>query len=87
MKKTISLLLLTLVLTGCRSTYDLTLTNGVKITGVTKPQLNKETGQYVFQDAKGRPGSIPEMRVRAIEPHEETKQEDNFRATQTRGPR
>ncbi len=55
-------------LSGCRSSYDITLNNGTKITGVTRPRLDNETGHYVFKDAKGQASSIPAMRVRLIEP-------------------
>ena len=87
MKKLWPILFIAVLVAGCRTSYDLTLNTGTKITGVTKPVLNKETGQYVFKDANGRPGAVPAMRVRAIEPHQEEEQNDFYRATQTRGPK
>jgi len=57
------------ILTGCSSGYDITLSNGNRITGVSKPRLNKETSMYEFKDAAGHPQSVHSMRVRQIGPH------------------
>ena len=86
MKWTFSLFLLTAILaTGCKSNYDITLSNGAKITGISKPKLDKKTDRYVYKDAAGVEKSVPAMRVREIQPHEEGNSQ--FRSTQTRGPR
>ena len=39
---------------GCMHNYDITLVNGIRITHVSKPKLDKETGVYTFKDIKGR---------------------------------
>jgi hypothetical protein len=56
-----------LLLAGCASHYDLTLTNGDVIRARTKPTLN-EQGHYVFKDLTGQEASVNRMRVRQIEP-------------------
>ncbi len=72
MKNKVALLLVTVALAGCRSSYDLTLSNGNRITGVTRPVLDKKTEQYHFKLADGRELTIPASRVRVIEPHGES---------------
>jgi hypothetical protein len=69
MKKLIAFLFLTALLAGCRSSYDVTLNNGAKFTGVSKPKLDRDRGVYVFKSATGKMFAIPETRVNAIEPH------------------
>ena len=69
MKNVLLLLLGAVFLAGCMHNYDLTLTNGMKITRVSKPKFNKETGVYTFRDIKGRTNSINAARVTEIAPH------------------
>ena len=69
MKKVLFSLLGTVLLTGCMHNYDLTLVNGTKITGVSKPKFNKETGAYTFTNVRGEQRSISASRVAAIAPH------------------
>jgi hypothetical protein len=69
MKKLIAIVCLTGLLVGCKSSYDVTLNNGMQFTGVSKPKLNREKNVYVFRNASGRSFTIPEARVRTIEPH------------------
>ena len=73
MKNVLLLLLGTVFLTGCMHNYDLTLVGGRKITRVSKPKLNKETGVYTFKDVKGRTNSISAGRVVEIAPHSNRK--------------
>lgn len=71
--KTLTALLLTLFLcVGCRSRYDLTLGNGNKIEGVTKPKLDPETRLYHFKMGDGIDRTVNASRVRAITPHGES---------------
>jgi hypothetical protein len=56
-------------LTGCARTYDVTLVNGMRITRVSKPKLDKEGGVYVFKNARGDSETINAARVVEIAPH------------------
>ena len=58
-------LLCLLTATGCRTRYELTLSNSNKITAYSKPKL--VNGQYVFKDANGREVRVFQGRVRQIE--------------------
>jgi hypothetical protein len=58
---------LCLVFAGCRTHYDITMTNGSVIRSYDKPKLN-ERGYFVFKDASGQPQEVNKMRVRQIEP-------------------
>jgi hypothetical protein len=69
MKNILVLLLGTVFLAGCMHNYDLTLVNGMRITHVSKPKLNKETGVYSFTDIKGEKKSVSAARVVEIAPH------------------
>ena len=73
MKNNLLLLLGAVLLTGCMHGYDITLVNGIKITHVSKPKLNKQTGVYTFKDIKGRTNSINAARVVEIAPHSDKK--------------
>jgi hypothetical protein len=67
------------LVTGCASKYDIMLMNGHRITGVSKPELDKTTGKYNFKDASGQTMSISAMRVREIAPHSgSSKQNQGF---------
>ena len=69
MKKTFALLLVAVALVGCKSSYDITLSNGTRFTGVSKPRIDKKTGQYRFKTPDGRIGTFSPANVRLIEPH------------------
>jgi len=70
MKKFITILFAAVLLAGCRSAYDVTLTNGMQFTGVSKPKLDKDKQMFVFKNMSGKTYTIPESRIRTIEPHE-----------------
>ena len=69
MKKLFLLLLGIVVLTGCKTSYDLTLNNGKKITDISKPVFDETTGLYRFKTANGRDVKVSAGQVRTIEPH------------------
>ena len=60
-------------LTGCMHGYDVTLVNGMTITHVSKPKLDKQGGVYVFKNIKGETETINAARVVEIAPHSESK--------------
>lgn len=71
MKKTFALLLMSVALVGCRSGYDVTLSNGTRFTGVSKPRFDKKTGEYRFKTPDGRVGTFSPASIKVIEPHRE----------------
>ena len=73
MKNVLVLLLGAVFLAGCIHNYDVTLANGMKITHVSKPKLNKETDVYTYTDIKGRKKYINAARVVEIAPHSNPK--------------
>lgn len=73
MKNILLLLLGAVFLAGCMHNYDITLVNGMKITRVSKPKLNKETGVYTYKDIKGEKKSVGAARVVEIAPHSNQK--------------
>jgi hypothetical protein len=79
MKKILCLLAAAIVMAGCSNRYDITLGNGLAFKGVSKPVLNKETGEYSFTDATGRIMKVKDSRVRVIEPHSKTDEGAKFR--------
>ncbi len=66
----IALLSVPVLFTACHSAYDITLNNGNKITGVSKPVLDKKTGEYQFKTSSGKVMYVKSIRVREIGPHE-----------------
>jgi uncharacterized protein YcfL len=74
MKKLITIVFAALLLAGCRSAYDVTLTNGMQFTGVSKPKLNREKGVFTFRNMSGKTYTVPETRIRTIEPHVKVKE-------------
>ena len=73
MKNVLLLLLGTVFLTGCLHNYDITLVNGMVITRVSKPKLDKENGFYTYRNIKGEKRTINAYRVVEIAPHSEQK--------------
>jgi uncharacterized protein DUF903 len=57
------------LLTGCAQHYDITLTNGSRVTYVTKPILDKETGVFTYKDVAGHEHKVNAGRVVEIGPH------------------
>jgi hypothetical protein len=49
--------------------YDMTLINGVTLTRISKPRLDKGTDTYIFKDGKGQLHKISAARVVEIQPH------------------
>ena len=64
-----TLLLAAAALCGCARRYDMTLTNGGKVTNVRKPIRSKEGGSYICTTANGQQLVIPADRVLSIVPH------------------
>jgi hypothetical protein len=69
MKKVLPVLVVALLLTGCAHRYDMTLTNGIRITNVTKPVLNTDTDQFTYKDVAGNERHVSAARVMEIKPH------------------
>jgi hypothetical protein len=72
-KLVLPILVSMLALCGCAHKYVLKLNNGRQITAAGKPKL--KGGSYCFKDAAGREVSIPQSRVREIEPASMAKEE------------
>lgn len=73
MNKIAVFLLGALIFCGCAHRYDVTMVNGMTITHVSKPKLDKEKGVYTFKNIKGQTETIPAARVVEIAPHTEPK--------------
>jgi uncharacterized lipoprotein YajG len=69
MKKVLPSLVAGLLLAGCAQHYDMTLTNGVRVTNVTKPVLNSDSGMFTYKDVAGNVRHVSESRVLEIKPH------------------
>jgi hypothetical protein len=69
MNKVPPFLVATLLLAGCAQHYDMTLTNGVRVTNVTKPVLNEGGGYYSYKDVSGQVRHVSQARVLEIRPH------------------
>ena len=68
-----TLLLLSVLLTGCARNYVITMSNGTRVTTRGKPKL--QDGSYLFKDAKGQPAQVSAGRVREIAPASMAKDE------------
>jgi hypothetical protein len=62
-------LLAAVLLSGCAHRYDIMLTNGGRVTNVTKPVLDRETGVFTYNDVAGHEHKISAGRVVDIGPH------------------
>jgi hypothetical protein len=69
----ICLILVVMALAGCHSMYQITLTNGTRLTAASKPKL--VGNNYVFKDAMGREVNLPAGRVQEIQPASMAKEE------------
>lgn len=79
MKKIFPFLAALILVAGCANRYDITLSNGTKYSGVSKPVLHQETGEYYFTDVVGRKLAVKQMRVRVIEPHQDEAERSKFK--------
>jgi len=68
MKQLFFAVLAACLLSGCAH-YDLMLTNGMRITNVTKPKLDKFNDVYVYKDVAGNQRYVSAGRVIEIAPH------------------
>jgi len=59
------------LLAGCARHYDMTLSNGTRITNVTKPVLSREAGAFYYKDVAGKVHHVSSGRVLEIKPHSE----------------
>ena len=57
------------LLTGCAHRYDMQLTNGVLISNVSKPVLDRQNGVYIYKDVAGNKRYVSAGRVTEIGPH------------------
>jgi hypothetical protein len=57
------------LLAGCAHRYDITLTNNVRLTNVSKPVLDRNAGVFIYKDVKGNEHKIMAARVVEIDPH------------------
>jgi len=64
-----ALLLTAAAFCGCVRRYDVTLTNGGRMTNVRKPTRSKEGGVYTVTTSSGQTITIPASRVVNIVPH------------------
>lgn len=57
------------LLTGCAHRYDMMLTNGARITNVSKPIFSKEEGAFYYKDVTGKIHHVSSGHVVEIKPH------------------
>ena len=57
------------LLAGCAHRYDMTLTNGTRITNVSKPEFHRDEGAYYYKDVTGKVRHINSGHVIEIKPH------------------
>jgi len=57
------------LLAGCAHRYDIILTNGDRVTNVTKPVLHRDDGVFVYKDVAGQEHHVNAGRVVDIGPH------------------
>jgi hypothetical protein len=67
-----ALLLAATALCGCVH-YDMTLTNGGRVTNVRKPTYNAEGGYWTYVTADGKHITLPASRVVSVVPHGDKK--------------
>ena len=66
------LLLAAATLCGCVR-YDMTLTNGGKVTNIRKPKISKDHSYWSYVTDNGTTNIVPAGRVISVGPHEKTK--------------
>jgi hypothetical protein len=57
------------LLSGCAHRYDIMLTNGSRVTNVTKPVLDRSNGVFTYKDVAGNEHKVNAGRVVDIGPH------------------
>jgi Bacterial protein of unknown function (DUF903) len=57
------------LMAGCARSYDMTLTNGTRITNVSKPEFHKDEGAFYYKDVTGKVHHVNSGRVVEIRPH------------------
>jgi hypothetical protein len=57
------------LLAGCARHYDIAMTNGERVTNVTKPILDRESGVFAYKDVAGHVHHLSAGRVVEIDPH------------------
>jgi hypothetical protein len=67
-----ALLLAASAFCGCVH-YDMTLTNGGRVTNVRKPTYNAEGGYWTYVTADGKHITLPASRVVSVVPHGDKK--------------
>ena len=71
MSKVPPFLVATLLLAGCAQHYDMTLTNGVRVTNISKPVFDRAAGTFTYKDLNGNVKHVFAGRVVEIAPHSE----------------
>jgi hypothetical protein len=69
MKRIVLSLVAACLLAGCAQHYDMMLTNGVRVTNVTKPKLDEKNSVYIYKDVAGNVRYMNAGRVIEIKPH------------------
>jgi Bacterial protein of unknown function (DUF903) len=57
------------LLAGCAHRYDMTLTNGARITNVSKPEFHRDEGAFYYKDVTGKVHHVNSGHVVEITPH------------------
>lgn len=57
------------LLAGCAHRYDILLTNGERVTNVTKPVLYRDDGVFIYKDVTGKEHRVFAGKVVDIGPH------------------
>src|SRR3954447_22464785 len=80
-KDILTMLLSSLLLTGCASHYNVVLNNGRVITASSKPKLDPSRNVYVFKDVSGQPVTVSQGSVREIAPTSMASEESKFKSS------
>jgi hypothetical protein len=65
-----------LLVCGCAHQYVMKLSNGMKVTTASKPDL--KGSNYYFKDATGQMNVVPQSRVLEIEPASMSEEDNKF---------
>ena len=61
--------LLIALLAGCARRYDIVMTDGSRVTNVSKPVLDRQSGVFTYKDVRGQEHKKSAGRVVEIAPH------------------